>query len=207
MFQVCIHGRGGQGVVTAAELLAQAAFREGHDAQVIPSFGSERTGAPVVSFCRLSDGPIHTREPVHTPDAVIVQDPTLLTVLDPFAGVSPGGWGIVNTRRTPGAVRRVCPSAPEHLVTVPADSIVREHLGQPKPSAALLGAFAALTGQVSLEAVLTVIGERFAGSVAAGNARSASAAYRWVLDVVDGDGSPTSYAAATLTTKEADAHA
>ena len=76
MFQVRIHGRGGQGVVTAAELLAQAGFDEGAHAQAFPSFGSERTGAPVVAFCRIADKEIRVREPIMVPDAVIVQDET-----------------------------------------------------------------------------------------------------------------------------------
>ena len=78
MFEVRIHGRGGQGVVTAAEMLSIAAFEEGHHAQAFPSFGSERTGAPVVAFCRVSDREIRLREPIMNPDALIVQDPTLL---------------------------------------------------------------------------------------------------------------------------------
>ena len=89
VFQVRIHGRGGQGVVTAAELLSVAAFDEGRHAQAFPSFGSERTGAPVVSFCRI-DAPIRVREPIAEPDALIVQDPTLLHQVDVFGGLEPG---------------------------------------------------------------------------------------------------------------------
>ena len=82
MFQVRFHGRGGQGVVTAAELLASAAFGEDRHAQAFPSFGSERMGAPVMSFCRIDDKPIRTHEPVTEPDALIIQDPTLLHQAD-----------------------------------------------------------------------------------------------------------------------------
>ena len=89
MFQVRIHGRGGQGVVTAAEMLSLAAFDEGRHAQAFPSFGSERNGAPVVSFCRIDDRPIRLREPVSAPDALIIQDPTLLHQVDVFAGLRP----------------------------------------------------------------------------------------------------------------------
>src|SRR3982751_4240758 len=78
MFQVRIHGRGGQGVVTAAEVLAVAAYLEGRHAQAFPSFGSERTGAPVVAFCRIAGHPIRTREPIGFPRVLIIQDPTLL---------------------------------------------------------------------------------------------------------------------------------
>ena len=90
MFQVRIHGRGGQGVVTAAELLSMAAFAEGRHAQAFPSFGSERMGAPVVSFCRIDDRPIRTREPVMAPDALVIQDVTLIHQVDLFAGLTRG---------------------------------------------------------------------------------------------------------------------
>jgi pyruvate ferredoxin oxidoreductase gamma subunit len=99
MFQVRFHGRGGQGVVTAAELLASAAFREDRHAQAFPSFGSERMGAPVMSFCRIDDKPIRTHEPVTEPDALIIQDPTLLHQADLFAGLGPGGYMLVNSAR------------------------------------------------------------------------------------------------------------
>jgi pyruvate ferredoxin oxidoreductase gamma subunit len=89
MFAVRIHGRGGQGAVTAAEMLSVAAFGEGRHAQAFPTFGSERTGAPVVSFCRIDDRAIRLREPISHPDALIVQDPTLLHQVDLFAGLSP----------------------------------------------------------------------------------------------------------------------
>lgn len=89
MLQVRFHGRGGQGVVTAAELLSVAAFLDGHEAQAFPSFGSERMGAPVAAFCRISDTPIRLREPVTEPDVVVVVDATLLHHVDVFAGLAP----------------------------------------------------------------------------------------------------------------------
>jgi pyruvate ferredoxin oxidoreductase gamma subunit len=156
VFAVRIHGRGGQGAVTAAELLSVAAFDEGRYAQAFPTFGSERTGAPVVSFCRIDDRPIRLREPITDPDAVVVQDPTLLHQVDLFAGLEPGGFVLLNTSRTVsslGLQELARWLGAEHVVTVPATAIAREHLGRPLPSAALLGAFAALTGEVSLDAV------------------------------------------------------
>ena len=99
MFQVRIHGRGGQGVVTAAEMLSVAAFNEGRHAQAFPSFGSERTGAPVVSFCRIDDRQIRVREPIMEPDALIIQDPTLLHQVDLFGGLRPDGFILINTRQ------------------------------------------------------------------------------------------------------------
>jgi pyruvate ferredoxin oxidoreductase gamma subunit len=185
MFQVVIHGRGGQGVVTASELLARSGFAAGLQVQAIPSFGSERMGAPVVAYTRFSDQKILTREPILDPDAVIVQDPTLLRTMNVFEGLTPTGWAVVNTRESPNEVRAACPGAPTEtgrLATVPADDIVREYLGRPIPSAALLGAFAALTGQITLEALAASVSHLFKGKVAQGNVNSANVAYQWVVD-------------------------
>lgn len=99
MLEIRIHGRGGQGVVTAAELLSAAAFAEGKYAQAFPSFGSERTGAPVVSFCRIDDKPIRVREPVMHPDVLIIQDPTLLHQVDVFSGAGPDALLLINSVR------------------------------------------------------------------------------------------------------------
>ena len=94
------HGRGGQGAVTAADLLALAAFEEGRYAQSFPSFGSERMGAPVVAYCRLGERDIRTREPVVAPDCLIVIDPTLVHQVDLFSGLGPDGYVLVNSTRT-----------------------------------------------------------------------------------------------------------
>ena len=180
MFSVRIHGRGGQGAVTAAEMLSVAAFDEGRHAQAFPTFGSERTGAPVVSFCRIDDRPIRLREPISHPDALIVQDPTLLHQVDLFAGLSPEGYLLVNTSRTLaelGLAELAGTLDVRRVATVPATELAREHLGRPLPNAALLGGFAALTGQVSLRAVSDAIRARFGGAVGEGNVKAAEAAY------------------------------
>jgi pyruvate ferredoxin oxidoreductase gamma subunit len=183
MFQVRFHGRGGQGVVTAAELLASAAFREGRHAQAFPSFGSERMGAPVMSFCRIDDKPIRTHEPVADPDALLIQDATLLHQVDLFAGLKPDGYVLLNSARGFGELGLADFTAryrAERFLTVPASNLAMAHLGRPLPGAPLLGGLAALTGAVSLEAVLAAIEERFAGPVAAGNAAAARAAFEYV---------------------------
>jgi pyruvate ferredoxin oxidoreductase alpha subunit len=180
VFEVRIHGRGGQGVVTAAELLAAAAFAEGRYAQAFPSFGSERTGAPVVSFCRIDDRPIRTREPVTHPDALIIGDPTLLHQVSVFDGAGRGTLVLINTAREAGTLgigEFTGELDPPGAVTVPATELAREHLGRPVPNAALLGAFAALSGLVSMESVQAAIGERFPAAVAEGNTAAARAAY------------------------------
>ncbi|WP_374457184.1 2-oxoacid:acceptor oxidoreductase family protein [Nocardioides sp.] len=183
MFAVRIHGRGGQGAVTAAELLSVAAFDEGRHAQAFPTFGSERTGAPVVAFCRIDTRPIRLREPITHPDALVVQDPTLLHQVDLFAGLGADGYLVLNTSSTLeslGLGELAGRLAPDHVVTVPATEIAREHVGRPVPNVPLLGAFAALTGQVSLEAVADAVRERFPGLLGEGNVRAAEAAHEHV---------------------------
>ena len=188
MFEVRIHGRGGQGVVTAAELLSIAAFDEGRHAQAFPSFGSERTGAPVVSFCRISDKPIRTREPVAEPDALIVQDPTLLHQVDLFAGLGRDGYALINTGRGIealglGEFAKAFQSG--RLLVVPATALAREHLGRPMPNAALLGGFAAMTGRLGLDSVSAAIRERFAGASGEGNVAAARACFDNVKDQIE----------------------
>ena len=150
MFQVRIHGRGGQGVVTAAELLSVAAFREGRHAQAFPSFGSERKGAPVVAFCRIDDRPIRLREPVLAPDAIIIQDPTLLHQVDVFGGLAPDGYILINTSRhvrgTRASANSWPASAADRCARCPRPRLALKHIGRPLPNAALLGGFAALSG-------------------------------------------------------------
>ncbi len=183
MFQVRIHGRGGQGVVTAAELLSVAAFNQGRHAQAFPSFGSERTGAPVVAFCRIDDRPIRVREPILAPDALIVQDPTLLHQVDLFAGLRSGGRVLLNSTRA--ADRLGLADLDASVITVPASEIAREHLGRPLPNAALLGAFAAVSGLVTLDSVAGAIRERFPSALAEANIAAATAAHALVLEPVD----------------------
>ena len=99
MFQVRIHGRGGQGVVSGAEMLSVAAFLEGRHAQAFPSFGSERMGAPVMAFCRIDDREIRLREPVMQPDALIIQDPTLLAPGGSVQRPARDGYILLNSTR------------------------------------------------------------------------------------------------------------
>jgi len=183
MFQVRIHGRGGQGVVTAAEMLSIAAFREGRHAQAFPSFGSERTGAPVMAFCRIDDKQIRLREPVLEPDALIIQDPTLLHQVDVFGGLTRDGYILINTTRTFDALgvgEFVRALRAERLCTVPATELALKHAGRPVPNAALLGGFAAVSGRISLESVAAAIRETFDGKVAEGNVAAAIAVYEHV---------------------------
>jgi pyruvate ferredoxin oxidoreductase gamma subunit len=176
MFEVRIHGRGGQGVVTAAEMLSVAAFLEGKHAQAFPSFGSERTGAPVVAFCRIDDKEIRLREPIQSPDALIVQDPTLFKALDVTEGLKPDGYLIVNTSR-PVEDLGLRSLPPRHAFALPATELALKYVGRPSPNTALLGAFAAKVGVVALDSVLEAIRRAFPGKVGEANVEAARAAY------------------------------
>lgn len=156
MFQVRIHGRGGQGVVTAAELLSVAAFEQGLYAQAFPSFGSERMGAPVAAFCRVSDHEIRTREPVMVPDALVIQDATLIHQVDLFSGIDHDAYVILNSSRAfdeLGLTDVLSPLYPERLLTLPASEIATRLLGRAMPNSASLGALSGLTGIISIDAL------------------------------------------------------
>jgi len=183
MLQIRFHGRGGQGVVTAAEMLSIAAFEQGRHAQAFPSFGSERTGAPVVAFCRIDDKEIRLREPILAPDVLIVQDPTLLHQVDVFQGLQPDGYVLINSKRSfdeLGVGDMAKNFRHERLTTVPATEIALKHLGRPLPNAVLLGGFAALSGLITLDAVSHAIRDKFSGQVAEANVAAAAEAYEYI---------------------------
>ena len=163
--------------MTAAELLSVAAFEGGKHAQAFPSFGSERTGAPVVSFCRIDDKEIRVREPIAEPDALIIQDPTLLHQVALFEGLRPEGYVLINSTKTLAELGLAELELPGRRMTVPATDLAREHLGRPLPNAVLLGAFAAVTGAVTIAAVAAAIHSKFKGKAADGNVAAARAAY------------------------------
>src|SRR4249919_107476 len=132
MFQTRFHGRGGQGVVTAAELLSLAAFDQGKHSQALPSFGSERTGAPLVAYCRIDDRAVRSHDPVTSPDAVVVQDPTMLHIPGVLDDIAVGGLVVVNSTRTPSELGLDHLAA--RVVTVPASDLARQRLGRPLPN-------------------------------------------------------------------------
>ena len=174
MLQIRIHGRGGQGVVTAAELLSVAAFLDGRHAQAFPSFGSERTGAPVVAFCRIDDRPIRTHEPVGAPDVLVIQDPTLLHQVDVFGGLRHGGLVLVNSSRGVDELGLGELATRHRVATVPATELAREHLGRPLPGAPLLGALRGRDRRDLARARSSAaIRERFHGALAEGNVAAA----------------------------------
>ncbi|HEY7966764.1 MAG TPA: 2-oxoacid:acceptor oxidoreductase family protein [Solirubrobacteraceae bacterium] len=188
MFSTRFHGRGGQGVVTAAELLSLAAFADGHETQAFPSFGSERMGAPVVAFCRIDERPIRLREPIAEPDAVVIQDATLLHHVDVFGGLAPDGYILINSSRGIDelGLGELCERhSADRIMTVPASEIALRCTGRPISNATLLGALAALTGCVSLDSLEQAIGQRFGEAAATTN--SAAAREAWAAVAKDED--------------------
>jgi len=174
--EIRIQGRGGQGTVTLAALIADAAFRDGRYALAFPTFGTERTGAPVAAFVRLGSAPILDRSEVRRPDVVIVQDPTLASVTDVSVGLTPGGLILLNAERIPPRLMRLS------VASIPATRIALRHLGAPKTSTAMLGFFAAMTGAISFDAVVAAIESRFGGSLAGRNVEIAREAYSMSLE-------------------------
>ena len=186
MVDVRIHGRGGQGVVTTAEVLALACFLEGRHAQALPSFGSERTGAPVAAFVRVSDRPIRSHDPVEAPDVVVVQDATLLSLPSVVAGLRPGGRLLVNTQRPlPAAVLAATTSC--FVTAVPASVIATRCVGRDVPGPAMLGALAAVTDVVLVDSVVAAVQDRLAGRSTAGNVAAVTEAFESVLAAVGGE--------------------
>ncbi len=147
MIEIRLHGRGGQGTVTAAELLAVSAFDDGQEAQAFPAFGVERRGAPVMAFCRISDKTIRVRTQIYEPDFVIVQDATLMESVNVLAGLKPDGIVLINTE-APAADLKLKTSA--RVVTFPATQIALEELGRPIMNTAILGAFVGAVGSDQL---------------------------------------------------------
>jgi pyruvate ferredoxin oxidoreductase gamma subunit len=160
MIEIRIDGRGGQGNVVAAYMLAEAGFEAGCDVQAFPSFGPERRGAPVAAFVRISDQPIKRRNQIREPQFVIVQDPSLMHSAGIAAGVRKGGGILVNSAR-PIQASAIPPQV--KVLALPASAMAVEALGQPIPNTALLAAFLALTDLFPLIALEKALARRFAG--------------------------------------------
>ncbi len=157
-----------------------AAFLEGKHAQAFPSFGSERMGAPVISFCRLDDKEIRLREPINEPDALIIQDTTLLHSVDVFHGLKPGGFILINSKRSfdeLGIAEFVATFPDRHVCVVGATELALKHVKRPLPNAALLGGFAAISGQLNMDSVSKAIMGKFPGPIGEANIAAAQEAF------------------------------
>lgn len=178
--EIRIHGRGGQGNVTLSEFLAEAAFEEGLYAQAFPMFGSERHGAPVTAYVRISDAPIRIRAQIYHPDGLIIQDESLFAAVDVLEGLRDGGLVVINSRSGPSRF-----SIPDRfkVVTVPATELAIEIVGKPIINTIMVGAFAAASGLINLEALVKSVRDRYPGELGEKEIVAMRKAYEDVLGV------------------------
>ncbi len=177
MKEIRVHARAGQGAITTAMLLATAAFEEGKYALAFPNFGAERLGAPMNAFIRMDSQPIRKRSQVRNPDYVIVQDPTLVKDFDVTEGVPDNGIVIINT---PTVTSQIKPRT-QKIVTVPASLIAEDVMGRAdRANTALLGAFAAATGEIKMESLIAAIRQRFPGPMGEKNVIALQRAYEFI---------------------------
>jgi pyruvate ferredoxin oxidoreductase gamma subunit len=176
MIEIRFHGRGGQGAVTSAELLALAAIGEGKYAQAFPSFGPERRGAPVVAFCRISDERIRIRANVSEPDVVVVLDSSLLKIVNVAAGLKSNGVLVTTSPDSPEKVRQDL-KIKNRMAVVDALKIARELLGVPITNTTMLGSLIRAEGLVKKESFLSPLRERF-GRIAEKNISAFERAYQ-----------------------------
>ncbi len=174
MIEIRFHGRGGQGAVTAAEILAKAAFEDGKYCQAFPFFGAERKGAPVMAFSRISDKPIRRRYQVYNPDYVVVLDNTLLEAVDVLSGLKSVGKVIINAKDQIDLGENV------DSYNIDATGIALDILGVPIVNTVMLGAFASVTGEVSLDSVVKITKETFPGKIGEKNAEATKIAYEQI---------------------------
>jgi len=161
MIEIRIHGRGGQGAVTSAELIATAAINQGNFAQAFPSFGPERRGAPVQAFARIDKKRIRTREKIYHPDVVLVLDPTLFKITKVTDGLKENGIVILNSNLSEEEIRKLLGGYKGRLALVDATKIAIEELGLPITNTTMLGAFIKATGLIEVKYMENALKERF----------------------------------------------
>lgn len=174
MKEIRFHGRGGQGAVTAADILATATFYDGKYCQAFPFFGVERRGAPVMAFARIDDKFIRQRSQIYEPDYIVVQDATILDTIDVLHGLKPEGNAIINTEKKKEELNL---KTDADIYTVNATKIALDVLGVPIVNTAMLGTFAAVTAEVTLDSLKKAINKRFPEKLAAKNIRAVETAY------------------------------
>jgi pyruvate ferredoxin oxidoreductase gamma subunit len=175
MIEIRFHGRGGQGAVTSAELLAQAAIGEGKYATAFPSFGPERRGAPVVAFARVDEQPVRLRSKIYSPDVVVVLDPSLLDIANPTEGIREGGILIINSSHEPESIRNKL-SYTGKMALVDAGLIAKEVLGLPITNTTMVGALIRGTDLLPVDSLKDPFQRRF-GKIAGRNIEAMQRAY------------------------------
>jgi len=180
-FEIRWHGRGGQGIVTAANLTATAAIKAGYYAQSIPTFGTERRGAPVIAYNRIDRQVIYERSPVVEPDAVVIADPHLLANPKPLvAGLKAGGYLIVNTAKSISEVREIVKRGDIKIGVVNATKLAMDVLKAPIVNTAMVGALLAVTKVLQLEYALDAVKDTFPARLVNPNVQLIKQAYEVV---------------------------
>ena len=186
LIEIRWHGRGGQGVVTAGELLAEAAMEEGKYFQAFPDYGPERMGAPIKSYTRISDEPVHVHHQILNPDVVIVVNPNLIGVVNFTEGLKEDGVLIINTPESPAEIRKQLGFKGGKVATLDATRIALDTLGRDIPSTLMLGAVAKVTGLVSLDSVIHCtrkrLGAKLSEKVVEANVTALKRAYEEVVE-------------------------
>ncbi|AGK60356.1 pyruvate ferredoxin oxidoreductase, gamma subunit [Archaeoglobus sulfaticallidus PM70-1] len=182
LVEVRFHGRGGQGVVTAADMLAVAGFKDGYYTLSFPTFGAEKRGTPVASFLRLSDEPIVSRDEIYYPDYVVVMDPTVIGPVKVDAGIKSDGKIIANYPKGPEELKESM-GVDVEVYTINATRMAMEHLGRPITNTAMVGAFVGATGIIKIDSVLETVREWFSGELAEKNAKLITEAYNYMKEV------------------------
>ncbi len=178
MLEIRIHGRGGQGAVTSAEMMAVAAIAKGKYAQAMPAFGAERRGAPVLAFTRIDDSPIGIRQEILEPDIVAVLDPTMLGSIPVAMGLKAGGSLVLNTNKSAKEIRKLMDlDDTTQLALVDATHIAREMIGRPITNTTMLGSLLKVTGVLDPEDLIEPLKERF-GRIAPKNIEAMNRAYK-----------------------------
>lgn len=176
MLEIRLHGRGGQGAVTSAELLALAAINEGNYGQAFPSFGPERRGAPVVAFCRIDKRQIKIRSNINEPDLVLVLDPSILRLVNVGEGLKENGILITNTKYNAGKIRKELGFRCK-LAVVNATLIATEELGIPVTNTTMLGALLKARSVVNPDSLVEPLKKRF-GRIADKNIKAFKRAFK-----------------------------
>jgi pyruvate ferredoxin oxidoreductase gamma subunit len=177
--EVRLHGRGGQGVVSAAQLIADAAVLEGKYVQAFPEFGAERSGAPIAAYARLSDDPIEIHSFIRNPDVVMVVDRSMAYFKSTTQGLARDGYFICNFEGSPTELRSKLGLDPSvKIITLDATGIAMKSLGKDYPNTPMLGALLKATNLVSLESLGKALSERFKGKVLAGNEEALKLGYQ-----------------------------
>ncbi|MDP2939689.1 MAG: 2-oxoacid:acceptor oxidoreductase family protein [Candidatus Omnitrophota bacterium] len=177
MKEIRIHARAGQGAITTATILGQALFLKGKFAYAFPSFGAARMGAPMNAFVRFDAEPIRLRSQVYEPDYIIIMDATLMRGFDCFTGFKPDGIAVINEREDLTLPQK---QGKQKIYVVPANKIAQEVIARPLGNTALLGAFAAATGEFDLDSLSQAIKKRFSGKIADLNIEAAKRGFEYI---------------------------